>query len=305
MQQRIFTSVSGSPDTPEWHAWRAGGIGGSDAPAIAADAGLIEKASWMPSLSKLWEMKTGQRPGPTLNAAMKRGRDGEEAARIAYEELTGIPVAPIFGEMDAHPEIRASLDGISFDGDVLVEIKCPSRKVHDLAVGGEIVGYYTPQLAHQAMVTWGHPQSWTDQRINFYSFIPETGEGALVDLPAKSLASLAEAMLPKELAFWQSVLTRREPAGDRFADAAQRWKDLMDEMDGLKVEVEAAREALINLLGDRQREEGNGVIVTRATRKGTVDYAKLITEIGIAEDVVERFRGSASESIQVRRASGK
>lgn len=301
MKQVLFSALSGSPDTPEWHAWRAQGIGGSDASPVAAAAGLIKKASWMPSLDRLWQQKTGLREGPALNPAMKRGRDGEDAARAAFEEMTGVPVSPVFGEMESHTEIRASLDGISFDGDLLVEIKCPSRKVHDLAVGGEIVDYYLPQLAHQSMVVWGHPGGWKDQRVNFYSFIPETGEGALVDLPVKRLAALAEAMLPKELEFWQSVLAKINPAGDVFADAAQRWKDLMDEMDTLKVDVDTARDALVGLMGDRAREEGNGVLVARAAVKGRVDYAKLVAQMGIAEDVIERFRSAPSTVIQVRR----
>ncbi len=309
MKQVFFSSSSGSPNTHEWHAWRAQGIGGSDAGPIAAAHGLIEqKAPWMPSLTRLWEEKTGRRSGPKINSAMRRGMDGEEDAREAFEAETGLPVSPVFGEMDEHPVIRASLDGISFDGDTICEIKCPSRKVHALAEQGEIVGYYLPQLAHQAMVVWGHPEAWRPEHtIMFYSFVPETGQGALVERKALDLRQMAETLLPHELEFWRMVERNVPPAGNAFLEAAAKWSALMAEKDEIEALLEEARSDIIALLqqSGQTKLEGGGVSVSRTTIKGRINYDKLFAEFAIPAEQVERFRGPATHTFTVRRLRAK
>ncbi|MDD5707054.1 MAG: YqaJ viral recombinase family protein, partial [Kiritimatiellae bacterium] len=153
MKAISFQTDSGSPNTAAWHAWRAQGIGGSEAASIAFDAGLIpEKASWMPNLEQLYGRKIGVVPPQELNGAMQRGTDGEGPAREKYEEITGNLVSPCFGEMDGREYVRASLDGLDFGGDLLVELKCAGQKVHEFALMGGIVPYYQPQVVHQACV---------------------------------------------------------------------------------------------------------------------------------------------------------
>lgn len=310
MKQVFFNSAeTGSPQTAEWHAWRRNGIGGSDAPVIAAAHGLVEKAPWMRSLQALFDEKTSAEPKEIKsNPAMRRGINGEAAARRSFETKTGIIVSPIFGEMDEDNSIRSSFDGMSFDTDVLVEIKCPSQKVHQMAVEGKVVGYYQPQIAHQAMVAWGHPSGWRpEKRIAFYSHIPETGEGALVDMPATDLAPLAEALLPHEIAFWKSVQEKRRPVvGDaEFEQAAIEWARLMNEADAIEASLKEARKRLTDALGARSRAEAHGVVAVRSTTKGRVDYAGLLSYLNVTEDVVEKFRGSPSETVTVRREKAK
>ena len=41
MKQVYFSNESGSPQTAEWHAWRARGIGASEAAIVAGHYGLI------------------------------------------------------------------------------------------------------------------------------------------------------------------------------------------------------------------------------------------------------------------------
>ncbi len=156
MKTIIFEGETGSPDCPEWHTWRKLGIGGSDAPVVAADAGIVQKAKWMDSVQTLWEMKTGKRGPKPANPAMMRGRKYEEAARIAYEKSTRNLVNSAFGENDKWPYVRASFDGLSFDGNLIVEIKVPGDRTMQMVRDGNIPEYYLPQLAHQAIVAWGN-----------------------------------------------------------------------------------------------------------------------------------------------------
>lgn len=274
-------SQSGSPDTPEWHAWRAKGIGGSEAGAIAADAGLIDNpAAWMPSLHRLWLLKTGQAQAKPMNLVMQRGRDGEKAARIAFEERTGIMMSPVFGEMDDHPVVRASLDGMSLGGDEILEVKCPALAVHEMAKAGEVVEYYLPQLAHQGMVAWGHPGGWThDQRFFFATYLPPTADLAIVEMRAPQLAALAFRLLGAELHFWGLVEARTAPAGGEWVDLARRFILAERELAAAQQCREDLRLQLIELLGNEKRMEGGGVLAYRNPVTGKVNADKVLEDL--------------------------
>lgn len=280
---------TGSPDTPEWHTWRGNGIGGSDTIAFLDDVG-IPRPSWANSKHALWLKKTGQGPETVVNAAMQRGRDGEEPARIAYETETGIRVQPAFGEADFWSVIRSSLDGMPFmGGDVIAEIKCPSAKVHALAKAGEVVSYYKPQIAHQAMVRWDHPETWVaGQEIHYYSFVPETGDGALVVVPALELRALAEKLIPVEKAFWDAVMNRTAPCGEEFEATAKQFIAADEELEGAKASKEALRQRLIDIAGGKAKMEGGGVSVTR--KAGTLDCAKAAAGLGLEQAFLAQFR---------------
>ena len=66
-------------------------------------------------------MKTG-RSVPQVNAAMVRGTELEPAARAAYEVRTGAVMQPLVMRDGPY---SASLDGITLDGGLILEVKCP------------------------------------------------------------------------------------------------------------------------------------------------------------------------------------
>lgn len=309
MKSVIFQTASGSPDTAEWHIWRQGGIGGSDAPIIAADAGLLkDKPSWMKSANWLYLIKTGQEKQEDLsnNPAVQRGKNNEEPARKIFEETTGILVSPCFGEMDLHPFVRSSFDGMSFERDVLAEIKVPSQKVHELAKFGRVVEYYKPQIAHQALTAWGHPEAWTDQMTYFISYVPETGELVFVEKPAKDYRALAESLLAAEVKFWESVANTVPPCGEEWISAAAHYIAVATQLDKAKAKAEEAKAKLIELLGSGKKMEGGGVSIIRAPKVGSVDYPTLLAELmpgKSKEEITEfcdKYRKEAVETVTVR-----
>lgn len=309
MRSVVFQTVSGSPDTAEWHAWRQAGIGGSDAPIIAAEAGLLaDKPAWMKSANHLYLLKTGQREQEDLsnNPAIRRGKENEEPARQLFEEQTGILLSPCFGEMESHPFVRASFDGMTFEHDVIAEIKVPSQKVHDLAKFGRVVEYYKPQLAHQALVAWGHPESWTNQTAFFISYVPETGELAIVEKPAKDYRGLAEKLLEAEAKFWASVEEAVPPCGAEWIEAAARYMAVNIQLDMAKADAELAKARLIELLGSGKKMEGGGVSLVRSVKAGSVDYSTILKELmpGKSDDDIkafcEKYRKEGSETLTVR-----
>src|SRR5258707_2571109 len=105
-------------NTPEWHRWRLQGLGASDAPVVMGDAPFRTRRF-------LWSVKTGLARESAVGPAARRGRTLEYAARIAYERYTGIQMEPLCLVHDGLEWMRASLDGLSFDGAIALEIKCP------------------------------------------------------------------------------------------------------------------------------------------------------------------------------------
>ena len=105
-------------NTPEWHRWRLHGIGASDAPVIMGDA--VFKTPRM-----LWSIKTGRTGENAPGPAARRGRELEMLARRAYERQVDIQMEPLCLVHDELEWMRASLDGLSFDGSTVLEIKCP------------------------------------------------------------------------------------------------------------------------------------------------------------------------------------
>ncbi len=105
-------------NTPEWHRWRRQGIGASDAPVIMGETAFKTPRT-------LWSIKTGRMQEGPAGPAARRGRELERLARRAYERQTGIQVEPLCLVHEGFEWMRASLDGLSFDGSTLLEIKCP------------------------------------------------------------------------------------------------------------------------------------------------------------------------------------
>lgn len=138
--------------TQEWHQWRDQGIGSSDASALMGFFGGMARK----------EAQKDMAP----NARMARGTALEPHARMLFTELTGVWVRPGCFQHKQYPFMRASLDGISEDRKLMVEIKSPSWKVHSQALRGTVVDYYRPQCQHQLFVMGLNS-------MLFFSFFPD------------------------------------------------------------------------------------------------------------------------------------
>ena len=113
MSATIVRLVQGSP---EWHDHRRRHRNASETPAV------LGVSPWVTPY-QLWLQRTG-RAEPHVTPAMLRGTQLEPAAREAYEALTGNAMQP---SVLADREYSASLDGITLDGGLILEIKCPVK----------------------------------------------------------------------------------------------------------------------------------------------------------------------------------
>ena len=129
----------------KWLAWRRNGIGASDAPAIMSE-------NPFKSRSRLINEKVNN-PKVRLNDKMKEGTALEPEARKSFENQLGVDVAPVCLESTKFPWLKASLDGLSADGLVAVEIKCGESAYQHVDKYGTVPRYYYGQVQHILAIT--------------------------------------------------------------------------------------------------------------------------------------------------------
>src|ERR1700743_2597401 len=95
------------------------------------------------TIFECWAIKSG-RPMPRREVSfrMNRGLQLEPYARKEYEDTTGILMPAVYIERAGHPFLRATLDGLNDEYQRALEIKCPGKKDHDIALAGKIPDKY-------------------------------------------------------------------------------------------------------------------------------------------------------------------
>lgn len=175
-----------------WHAWRNQGIGASEAAAV------LGEYPWK-TRKRLLAEKCGLANGSFNSAAMAFGTATEPQARARYIAEIGTHVEPVCLQSTTHDWLRASLDGLSLDGGLVVEIKCgPSVRAHT-AKYRQPPKYYVGQLQHILAVTGLGS-------IDFWCYLP--GHAPVHVTVARDEAYI-ERLLVAEAAFWGEVLAFR------------------------------------------------------------------------------------------------
>jgi putative phage-type endonuclease len=252
-------------NTPEWHCWRRQGIGASDAPVIMGETPFKTPRA-------LWTIKTGRAQEAPAGPAARRGQELERFARRAYERQTGIQVEPLCLVHQELEWMRASLDGLSFDGATLVEIKCPlSARDRTSAQQGRIPSQYHAQLQHQLEVSGA-------ERAHYWSF--HGTEGILLEI--RPDREYVRRLIEAETAFWQRVKDDRWPELDGeeldlgedpdWRHAAFRYREVRLRLERAACEEHQLRAALARM-ATAKRTYGCGVEVVKSSRKGAVDYS--------------------------------
>ena len=273
-----------------WLEWRRGGLGSSDATVLAASAGLVSSPAWLDAGAEqalFWE-KLGMGKPQADNQAMRRGREMEETVRQMAEQRLGF-IAPVNLQRMDEPWLRASLDGLTLDNEI-VEIKVPGPAVVDAVREGRIIDYYQAQIAHQLMVLHGHPSTWSgDERFHYVVYDANKEELLILSRSSRELQALAVDLYELEKRFWHRVQTHDAPVGGRD------WYDLAIALSEAKTEM-ALLEAYRDLI--REAVEQDGYVPTsfyvrhvpqRTSRR--VDWARLFAALGVKEDELQPFRG--------------
>ena len=184
-----YTIVQLEQGTRAWLEWRHKGIGASDAPVIMGEN------PWK-DISELLRHKRGAPKDQVENAAMARGTMLEPEARKKYVLRRGLNVEPACLQSGQYEWLRASVDGLSDDGNVVVEIKCGDSVYRNTAMSGRPPNYYYGQLQHILAVT-----GFTS--IDFWCYLPNRPE---VLVTVNRDHNYIERLLTAEHRFWQRVL---------------------------------------------------------------------------------------------------
>lgn len=186
-------------NTKDWREWRDKGLGASDAPVV------MGKSPWT-SRFMLWAYKTGllirEEPNGFQAAAMQRGHDLEPKAREMYEAVTGDKFPATSFEHPDFPFLRASLDGYCMPLNKNLEIKCPGKIDHEIAMSGKVPAKYMPQLQMQMLVSNAGLTdyvSWDgkSKELAIVSVVPDT------DMQGRILIAMCN--------FWNWVETKTPP----------------------------------------------------------------------------------------------
>ena len=266
-------------NTPDWHRWRLEGIGASDAPVIMGE-GIFKTPK------QLWSIKTRRATESVAGWPARRGRELERAARRAYERKFEIQMEPLCLVHERLDWMRASLDGLSFDGSIVLEIKCPlNLRDRNAAAQGRVPSHYYSQLQHQLEVSGA-------EEAHYWSFDGRVGCLVKIRPDRDHMKRLVDA----EGEFWRRVEKNHWPElddGDLDLTANPQWRSLAVQYRKVRTQFEKLGSeerrlrALLDRLATSRRTFGCGVEVLKSFRRGAVDYAPVPELRGVD---LERYR---------------
>ena len=274
----IVKLVQGSP---EWHAHRAQYRNASETAIVMGES------PWQTPY-QLWELRTGRRQ-PEVNAAMARGTALEPQARAAYEVLTGHVMQPL---VQVEGDYSARLDGLTFEGDLLLEIKCPVKGKESIlwqqVAQGEIPAHYRWQLEHQFLIS---------KAAKGHLYVFDGADGLLLEVTPcpdrwTAIHDAWNGFMECLRTDTPPPLTERDKVIRQDAEwqaAAEQYAQLKAEAERLAVRLDTAKEGLV-ALANHPSESGFGVTVTRFFKQGAVDY-KRVPELAGVELEVYRQKG--------------
>lgn len=258
--------------TEAWHQWRRTHAMASYAPA------MMGMGKYTPhNRMELWEVYTGRRVIPETEP-MRHGRKYEPRARALLEREKGVAFSPLCVEHD-DGLLAASLDGITFDGTVIAEIKCPytaSSPIYKAMRGKEVAAHCVPQVQQQLLVSGANRAVFC-----VYNHRTDSIEWVTVYRDERMM----EAIYAGWRDFWPYVARDEPPVAEQgedwdadwaedWAAAAMAWRMADARLREAKALERRARNALIDLSGFVERE-GCGVRVQPVRQKGRVQYNKI------------------------------
>jgi putative phage-type endonuclease len=268
----------------EWFKARKGRITGSVVGAILGYAPYMSRDDVMRSMVRSYHNQANEFTG---NAATQWGTVMEETAKADFEITTGHDVedAP-FVQWD-EDWLGASPDGYVGD-DELLEIKCPyglRNQSPTIFKSIDEQPHYYAQIQIQLLVT---------ERVGcyFFQWSPHGNQSEYVPFDPEWI----NENLPKLREFYAEYLNERDHNAWKHIDGGEfskRYKLAKAALEVAKVEMEEAKEALINATDGKGGKIGD-ITVTRVAKKGNISYQKALKELAPNADL-EVYRGKDSE----------
>ena len=180
--------------SPEWLENRRNYIG-------ASDAGVILGLSPWKTPYQLWLEKLGRGEESNQTFAMLKGTQLEPFARSSFERDLGLDVFPDCVYHPEHDFMMASLDGITLDRNIVVELKS-GLSTYKMAKEAIIPEYYKAQLQHQLACIGLN-------EIYYYSYDEQTDSGICIKVYRDD--EYIKKLIDKEKEFWVFVTSKNPP----------------------------------------------------------------------------------------------
>lgn len=257
-----------------WHEFRRAHLGASDSPV------LMGVSPWKTILELYNEKINCNSPSNSDNYATRRGLELELLALAKFEQETGFLMTPRVLVHKTIPYLSASLDGLEIENKCAVEIKCPGKTDHALALKDIVPEKYFPQLQHQMEVA-----GFTE--MYYMSYVSDDD---FTIFKVQKDEDYTKKLLEVEAAFWDKVTNRTPPESsdkdildidtEEWKIAVENYKDYKKGMEYLQQELDERKNRLIYLANNRSAK-GSGIKLTKSIRKGNVDYSKVVELIGV------------------------
>jgi len=230
-----------------------------------------------------------------FNKAMQHGVDNEDFARADFCRTMLVDVEPAVIQSDEHEWMIASLDGISEDGKIAVEIKCPySETSHRIARAAEVPRHYWIQIQHQLSVTGL-------DKMYYCSFFNDESE--IIEVERND--DFIKELIKEEQKFYKCILEKKQPelterdyatiSGEEFYEVSEKYKDVLENIAYLEDEKENLKKELIEMAAGRN-VKGNGLAIKKVISKGRVSYKNMPHDL---LKQLEPFRGKDIESTRI------
>lgn len=296
-----------------WFDWRNGKDLMDGAPRITGTAaGVIYGNNPFRTKHGLWRDLMGMEPPIEINFAMQRGIDLEDPARLLYIAYTGNQSVPMCTEHPTIPWVGSSLDGVDpVAGELILEIKCVGKKTHAYAAKGVLPDYYVPQVQWQLLST---PSA---KEVHYWSIDAEEvaallKSGATIETHLDVLLSHCKCVIVKPdlelqgellrmaVEFRQHLIDGTPPAGDAWMTAARHYVLAKQAVDEAAELLKTSERQLLELVPEEKRNvdgakvDGGGVCVTYYEADGSVDYPKLVKDLGVSDETLAGYRKASS-----------
>ena len=160
----------------------------------------------------------------------------------------------------------------------MVEIKCPNKDDHFVAVNKKVPEKYYAQCQHQLAVTG---------LSGMYYFSFDGSNGVVVEVP-RDESFIRNELFPKEKKFWECVTIQEPPAlverdfcdmegNSEWIQAAKKWKETKQTLKELDHHEQVCKENLI-ALSKHKNAKGNGLSISKSVIPGRIDYLQAFND---------------------------
>lgn len=239
------------------------------------------------------EIKFGIKP--YYSKAMQLGNDLEDLVRQKANDLLGDIFMPTV--VVKNDEYLASLDGINFDEDTIIEIKVSEKTFNEIKFENKIPDYYYAQIQHQMMV-------FDKVKLAYLvAYNPKTDEIALSKLIKKD-DDFCNIICINWAKFEEFLKDYELPEVNKVEDLealllAKELQEINEQKKLLESREKELKESLKSFAVSDKNFIGN---LTISKQKGNkkIDYVKLINDKNVDISDIENYTSFTSDSLVFR-----